>query len=660
MEGDEMRKLWLPIVMCAGLMASSVAGGETTDVFLMSLEELLDLRISVASVQAKPIRKQPGIVTVITSADIRESGARDLEDILHRVPGFATGLDVTGVTGMGFRGFWAYVGQILFIVDGLEITDGLFGVFPTGGHIPAAQIERIEIIRGPGSARYGGNAELAVIKITTKAAKQDGVSVHTSFGTSGDSFSQRYGYTFGQNFEDGHAYLGASLGRDYRSDRDYRGSDGTVFDMAGDSDIDTLLLTFGLDYKGLTVKGLLDSYHLDERTHYGEPQADTYDMDFDTFVASVEYDWGPLDRLTLTPKVTYDRQNPWAMESEEWSAAQIGGNYVIETERFTYNLIAVYEMSDSSSLEVGAESYHERAKATDTDDGTNLHFEDTTTDSVSYDSTAVFGQYEVDTSLANFTVGCRYQDHSYAGDAFVPRAGITKVWDRWHAKLLYGESFRTPQIELITLATAETIEPETATAYEMEVGYLLSDTISVVGSVFHASIEDILVFGLIEGSTVETYANREELSTYGFEGELRIRDEWGNASVGYSFYRPYKNTVDTYDSGDDDLLVGFPAHKLTFNATYYLTKKFSANASGIWTSKRLGYNADTVGDTVVEFDPDFILDLFAEYRAGRLAIGAGVKNLFDERIDYVQPYNGWTPPLPDKSREFFVNLSMDI
>ena len=281
MEGDEMRKLWLPIVMCAGLMASSVAGGETTDVFLMSLEELLDLRISVASVQANPIRKQPGIVTVITSADIRESGARDLEDILHRVPGFATGLDVTGVTGMGFRGFWAYVGQILFIVDGLEITDGLFGVFPTGGHIPAAQIERIEIIRGPGSARYGGNAELAVIKISTKAAKQDGVSVHTSFGTSGDSFSQRYGYTFGQNFEDGHAYLGASLGRDYRSDRDYRGSDGTVFDMAGDSDIDTLLLTFGLDYKGLTVKGLLDSYHLDERTHYGEPQADTYDMDFE-------------------------------------------------------------------------------------------------------------------------------------------------------------------------------------------------------------------------------------------------------------------------------------------------------------------------------------------------------------------------------------------
>ena len=119
--------------------------------------------------QSTGIRETPGIITVITEEEIQQSGARDIIDLFQLlVPGFGFGVDVEGVVGIGVRGLWAHEGKVLFMVDDQEINEGMFGTVQLGNHFSLENINRIEIIRGPGSAVYGGFASVALAKETER------------------------------------------------------------------------------------------------------------------------------------------------------------------------------------------------------------------------------------------------------------------------------------------------------------------------------------------------------------------------------------------------------------------------------------------------------------------------------------------------------------
>ena len=93
----------------------------------MSLEELLDTDIRIASVKFTSLEESPSIVSLITREEILQSGARDLTDILRLIPGFQLGLDVQNALGIGLRGNWAHEGKILVQIDGNPINDILYG-----------------------------------------------------------------------------------------------------------------------------------------------------------------------------------------------------------------------------------------------------------------------------------------------------------------------------------------------------------------------------------------------------------------------------------------------------------------------------------------------------------------------------------------------------
>jgi outer membrane receptor for ferrienterochelin and colicin len=96
----------------------------------LSLEELLRLRVSVASKTAESTRESPGIISIITREEILNTGATDLVDILQQVPGFALGVDVSNVVSPGIRGNWAATGKVLVLLDGLQLNEEMFGSFP--------------------------------------------------------------------------------------------------------------------------------------------------------------------------------------------------------------------------------------------------------------------------------------------------------------------------------------------------------------------------------------------------------------------------------------------------------------------------------------------------------------------------------------------------
>ncbi len=132
-------------------------------------EELTNPHVTVASKKKEKASKSPAIVTVITSEEITKSGYDNLYQILSTVPGVEFIESFFGSSQILFRGVSQehFNNKSLLLVNGRPIHEHTYGTYYLE-KIPLSAIEKIEIIRGPGSALYGANAYTGLISITTK------------------------------------------------------------------------------------------------------------------------------------------------------------------------------------------------------------------------------------------------------------------------------------------------------------------------------------------------------------------------------------------------------------------------------------------------------------------------------------------------------------
>ena len=127
--------------------------------------------ISIATGTKKLIRKAPSVASVITAEEIRNMGAMDLDDILESVPGLhVTKLPNVYLSIYAIRGVYSsFNPQVLMLINGIPVTNMFTGNrSQQWGGMSVHAIERVEVIRGPGSAIYGADAFAGVINIVTK------------------------------------------------------------------------------------------------------------------------------------------------------------------------------------------------------------------------------------------------------------------------------------------------------------------------------------------------------------------------------------------------------------------------------------------------------------------------------------------------------------
>ena len=159
----------------------------------LSLEELLEIPIQSVYGASKELERTldaPSAVTVIEAHEIAAQGFRTLAQLLRHVRGFLV-TDDRNYEHVGVRGFALpgdFNGRILLLIDGHRVNEPIFGSAPIGLEFPLdlALVERVEIVRGPGSALYGSNAFFAVIDVRTRR-NADALELA---GTSG-SFDER-------------------------------------------------------------------------------------------------------------------------------------------------------------------------------------------------------------------------------------------------------------------------------------------------------------------------------------------------------------------------------------------------------------------------------------------------------------------------------------
>ena len=173
------------------------------DLGQLSLEQLMELEIFSASKKDERAFAAPAAVYVLTSDDIRRSGATSIPDALREVPGVEVVRIDGSKWGVAVRGFNdIFSDKLLVMVDGRTVYSPLFsGVFWETQEIALEDVERIEVVRGPGGALWGANAVNGIINIITHSAKNaQGPAISLGAGNENRArLSARYGLALGED-----------------------------------------------------------------------------------------------------------------------------------------------------------------------------------------------------------------------------------------------------------------------------------------------------------------------------------------------------------------------------------------------------------------------------------------------------------------------------
>ena len=152
--------------MCSGQTVKDLAD--------RSLEDLLNQKVTSAARKPQSLRTTAAAAFVITSEDIRHSGIQLLPDLLRLAPGVQVARLDSGNWAISIRGFSSdFSNKLLVLVDGQSVYNEEYGgVFWDAEQMPVENIDRIEVIRGPGAALWGANAVNGVINILTKSSAE--------------------------------------------------------------------------------------------------------------------------------------------------------------------------------------------------------------------------------------------------------------------------------------------------------------------------------------------------------------------------------------------------------------------------------------------------------------------------------------------------------
>ena len=175
--GDTCRKIMLCLLAvlpvtatCWSAQISQNSSGH--DLSQLSIEDLMNIQVTSVSKKEQKLSQAAAAIFVITQEDIRRSGATNIPDLLRLVPGMNVSQINANTWAISVRGFnGQFSNKLLVLIDGRAVyTPLLGGVNWDVQDVPLEDIERIEVVRGPGGTLWGANAVNGVINILTKNA----------------------------------------------------------------------------------------------------------------------------------------------------------------------------------------------------------------------------------------------------------------------------------------------------------------------------------------------------------------------------------------------------------------------------------------------------------------------------------------------------------
>jgi outer membrane receptor protein involved in Fe transport len=542
------------------LFAAPLAAQNTREVLsTMPLDSLLGLQIHAASRYAQTVEHAPASVTIITHEQIERFGYRTLDEVLQAVRGFYTSYD-RNYAYIGVRGFSRptdYNNRIVLLLNGHVLNESVYNLIGAGSELglDLNAVERIEIVRGPGSALYGTGAVFAVINIVPRQGAR----------IAGGRFAARLG-SAGERELSG--LVGERIGKlDVLASVRWGERDGTdlyfpEYDELGTSDG----IARGLDWErrkevlALAAYGDVALQVRANRRHKGVPTG-AWGSVFNDGTARTVDEWGsvalsferaltPATRIFARAHANSYSYHGWYPLEPMWQDANDGrwGGLELQLTRDfgpAHRLVAGGGYMRSSRSDYRAY------------DASDVFFEG----DYPYDVLSLYVQHEAHLAQrVSLTGGIRYDGHSETRNVFSPRlALIYAPANQTTLKALYGSAFRTPSVyERFYVADdfkrVVDLVPERIRTFELTWQQRLRESVFGTVSLYHNHLAHLIDTRIDSIDGLLYFDNLQSARAYGLEVEVQ-----GDLRSGLSGYASW-GAQRTVDLETDDQLTNSPAH----------------------------------------------------------------------------------------------------
>lgn len=583
-------------------------------------------------------------VTEITAEELKNSGARTLDDALKLVPGITTRTAADGTTRIDIRGMRTR--QVKLLMNGVPIQSNYDGQFDPDT-IPVENIARIKITRGASSVLYGDGGTAGVIDIITKSGDED---IHGSFGAmAGQGDLYRVGGTVGGGSGDLNYYLGAS----YLSRNGYPVSghfDQNALqdsDRRNNSDREHTNFLTNITYKATedTNIGATINYF---QGSYGKPPI----ANDDSYSKSIKYERVDYyDGIGAQLALDHDISGPWDTRLMVYGSRQYteenrydDDDYSAQVRRRSYRSRATsttmglnnqwgYDSQDLGRFTFGLIGEYQNYRETGFTLPNHGVFDPLLTDrSVQLYTMAVqedvspFEDFSI--SLGASLVGQGRSDDSSNNYTYV-LAGNYQVVDGTNLRLSHARKVRFPSVKNLYESSAGNpdLAAEVTWHYEAGISQALPMASTLELSVFRLDSEDY-----IEKDASDVYQNNDKYQFRGVELTLVSLPMNGlTTTLGYT----YMESENLSDDADFSVLQYRPKHKATAEATYKTSFGTTVYGSLRYFADQITFNKN---EDAYQPMPDYaIVDIkVSQAVTEALSIYLGAENLTD--TNYSESY----------------------
>jgi iron complex outermembrane receptor protein len=625
---DPVRALREPrLALLAAFLLATPLAAQSEDAATLSLDSLLSVPVTAAARYEQTASRAPSSVTIITGDEIRTLGLRTVGEILALVPGFYTTDDrnylSVGVRGLGLPG--DYNNRILLLLNGHPINDPEWGSAMLGSDLALdpATLERVEVVRGPGSALYGNNAMFAVVHLVTRGvASLEGFEVRARGGS-----HQRRGADVEWTARPArglHIHAAATLEATDGEDIAIPGTSPAVTSRGQDAD----------EVTGLAAEASWGAWSLRGRV-----------VDRDKGIGTGAWDTSFEDSRTGTSDAHASLVLVWERDVAAGHALRVAAS----ADRFSYR--GAYVDLESGSLYLdgsdlrrvmlegqwtwdptpgtrfvtgGDYRNHYRQDYWGEDAGERAFDED-----VPFESWSAFATAEQRLfAPVTLVLGVRHDRLSDGGRSTAPRAALVYDDGTTTLKALAGTAFRFPNFyeryyEDFGAVPGGDLDPERVRTIELVAARRLSGALHGGVSLFRSEIDDMVISSLVDDE-LTTFVNGGSIETEGVEASLEARLP-GHASARAAYTWVRGRDVET---GDDAPNV--PAHVAQVHAYGPVTPFVVLGLEGRYESGRKTLWDTHTGEVVLVNAHVQVPELVAG-----LTPGLRVRNLFDR--DYALP-----------------------
>jgi iron complex outermembrane receptor protein len=570
---------FLPLLITCLFFSSAFAQAseDFSDFAELDLEELLNTTVISASKREQKLSEAPNAIFVITAEDIKRSGAVDLPDLFRMVPGvdvINSGGNAYGVSARGFNS--VYASKMLVMIDGRSIYTSFYGgVLWLNEEIFLEDIERIEIIRGPGATLWGANAVNGVINIITKDPEEDqGLMITGKVGTK--HFREnvtRFSDTLAEKFS-------------YRITGGYREDEGT--------------------------RGVNDYRRVPKGTGRAK-----YKLSDDTtlhFFAGVNESEVAWDRSINLPKTDVNLRSNYQMLRLEHQFSHTS-QFHLQVSHSYYELHTDHKFNDVEERKNDVEAQHSFTLGEKNHIIWGANYRSSKVDARSLfsgtdhdDLIGFFVQDEL-TILDNlrFIAGVKYEDNSFTGSDWSPRGSILySPWPDHHFRFSISRAFSTPTfygdngykppflpflplpLSRLSFAGNEHLDPEKMTAFELGYRTILFKKMGLNVELYYNELDRVI--GLVIPSPLRpfhvTLDNAYDAISKGVEVTVDLPvTSWWTVTANYTFQE-----VENRDDHKD--IYGTPKHKFNLGSSFTFTNGFSLDLKAHYVDETKWFGLD--------------------------------------------------------------------